>query len=254
MAKLVEKEVLIDYLTEAVREYQDKENSTTDTCKLGVSLRSFFWKRGFSCDYTGGCSKGVIVFSGMPFVIKFDSWDKSTDERGTECGRELEIYNEAVKRGLACFFPKTEYLCWAADINFYLQQKIDYQDSRIDNWEYRKAIRHIRQTVTDKMIDKFQKYLERNAPFYVRSISTRWIAAVISLYGKKKALQLEDFIIEMRINDMHDDNVGWYKKKPIILDFSGYYRRQEMIIRFSRGPPVYYIIRAMNFEAFCLFS
>lgn len=225
MAKSIEKVVLIDYLVEAVREYQDKEESSmTDTYELGAFLRSFLRKRGFSCDYTGGCSKGVIVFSDMPFVIKFDRWDEGTDERGTECGRELEIYNEAVKRGLACFFPKTEYLCLAADVNFYLQQKIDCQDADIDDWKYIKAIDTINRTVSYQMVSKFQKYLEQNASFYVRNISGRWIAAVISLYGKKKALQLEDFIIEMRINDMHGNNVGWYKKKPVILDFSGYYR------------------------------
>lgn len=224
MAKSIEKVALIDILTEAVREYQDKENSTTETYELGNSLCSFFKKKGFPCNYAEGCSKGVVVFSNMPFVIKFDSWDDSENERGHECGRELEIYNEAVKRGLACFFPKTEYLCWAADVNFYLQQKIDCQDADIYDWEYLKAIKTINQTVSDKMVNKFQKYLEQNSSFYVRHISRRWIAAVISLYGKKKAFQLEDFIIEMRINDMHRNNVGWYKKKPVILDFSGYYR------------------------------
>ena len=109
-------------------------------------------------------------------------------------------------------------------MNFYLQQKIDCQDAKIPLGEYRIAIQNINRTVSRKIVSKFQSYLEKEAPFYVRHISERWVSAVISLYEKKKALELEDFIIEMGINDMHGNNVGWYKKKPVILDFSGYYR------------------------------
>lgn len=224
MAKSIKKEVLVDCLMEAVRRYQEEGSSTTESYALGHSVHSFFKEKGYPCEYTEGCSKGVIVFSSMPFVVKFDSWDNNEGERGHECGRELEIYNEAVKRGLDCFFPKTEYLCHAADVNFYLQQKIDFQDANISSWEYQKAIKNINRTASDKMVNKFRRYLEQEAPFYVRHINGRWIAAVFSLYGKKKAFQLENFIIEMGINDMHGNNIGWYKKKPVILDFSGYYR------------------------------
>ena len=224
MSRKIDKQTMSDWLHDAVSLYQNAGDETTDTDNLGSYLRDYFKKHGVQCNYDCGCSKGVIVFISMPFVIKFDSWDSSEDKRGSECRRELDIYHEAVKRGLECFFPKTEFLCYVSDVNFYLQQKIDCQDANICDWKYREAIQKINRSVSKKIASKFQSYLEKEAPFYVRHISERWIAAVISLYGKKKALELEDFIVEMGINDMHGNNVGWYKKKPVILDFSGFYR------------------------------
>lgn len=221
MSKIIDKQTMSDWLCDTVTQH---EGDIANTEHLGNHLKWYFKTHGVNCEYDCGCSKGVIVFSSMPFVIKFDSWDDNEGERGHECGRELEIYNEAVKRELECFFPKTEFLCHVSDVNFYLQQKIDCQDANISSYEYLKAIKDINCTVSDKIVSKFQSYLEEEAPFYVRHISERWIAAVISLYGKKKALELENFIVEMGINDMHGNNVGWYKKKPVILDFSGFYR------------------------------
>lgn len=224
MKRIIDKQTMNDWLYNAVSSYQNADEDITDTENLGRHLRDYFRTRGVYCEYDCGCSKGVIVFASMPFVIKFDSWDENEGQRGSECQRELAIYREAVKRGLECFFPETEFLCYAADVNFYLQQKIDCQDAHIKTLQYRNAIQKINRTVSGKIVSKFQSYLENEAPFYVRNISVRWIAAVISLYGKKKAFELENFIIEMGINDMHGNNVGWYKKKPVILDFSGYYR------------------------------
>lgn len=224
MKKIIDKQTMNDWLYNAVSSYQNADKDITETENLGDHLRDYFRTRGVYCKYDYGCSKGVIIFDSMPSVIKFDSWDENEGQRGSECQRELAIYREAVKRGLECFFPETEFLCYVSDVNFYLQQKIDYQDASINNWQYRKAIQKINRTVSGKIVSKFQSYLEDEAPFYVRNISERWIAAVISLYGKKKAFELENFIIEMGINDMHANNVGWYKRKPVILDFSGFYR------------------------------
>lgn len=224
MSKIIDKQTMSNWLYNAVTQYEATVGDTADTEHLGNHLKGYFKTHGINCEYDCGCSKGVIVFSSMPFVIKFDSWDDNEGERGSECRRELDIYHEAVKRGLECFFPKTEFLCYVSDVNFYLQQKIDCQDANISTWQYLEAIQKINRSVSDKIVSKFQSYLEKEAPFHVRRISGRWIAAVISLYGKKKALELENFIIEMGINDMHGNNVGWYKKKPVILDFSGFYR------------------------------
>ena len=214
MKKTIDKQTMSDWIYNAVSSYQNANEEIADTDNLGNHLKDYFKAHGVNCKYDCGYSKGVIVFSSMPFVIKFDTWDDNKGERGHECGREFDIYQEAVKRGLECFFPKTEFLCYVSDVNFYLQQKIDFQDANICDWEYRKAIQKINRSVSKKIASKFQSYLEKKASFYVRHISERWISAVISLYGKKKALELEDFIID----------VGWYKKKPVILDFSGFYR------------------------------
>ena len=57
-----------------------------------------------------------------------------------------------------------------------------------------------------------------------RRLSREWAKLAISLYGKKTCKSLCDFIVEYGINDLHEENLGFKNNKPVILDFSGYYR------------------------------
>lgn len=59
---------------------------------------------------------------------------------------------------------------------------------------------------------------------YNRELDSLWSRMVISIYGKKMCKSLCDFIRENKINDLHCHNLGYKNNKPIILDFSGYYR------------------------------
>lgn len=59
---------------------------------------------------------------------------------------------------------------------------------------------------------------------YDRDLDTTWGKLVISLYGKQITKKLCKFIKEYKINDLHGANIGYKNGKPIILDFSGYYR------------------------------
>ena len=55
-----------------------------------------------------------------------------------------------------------------------------------------------------------------------------WYARVLQLYGKKFLKSFEKFSQEVRLNDLHDGNIGWRNGKPIILDYAGYCGRNNV--------------------------
>lgn len=191
-------------------------------CHLWQELKT----KGFHVSQAGGCSKYVLYFQDYPFVLKMDSID-SDGERGGECEREVELYEKAVELGLEKFFPKTELFCYLGDVPIIIQEKVDFSDCNIPSAKAHEIERIARLGLHDKLCYKIMDYLRDNADFRVRNISSRWLSACVRLYGKKVVFELEKFIIDNRINDLHGNNVGWLNSKPVILDFSGYWRSSE---------------------------
>lgn len=168
-----------------------------------------------------GASKLCLVFKKEDFVIKWareDSWESFNDEAMKEC----EIYQKAKEQGLEKLFPLTEFFGEINGIKFVMQEKIDYSCEdcpRITREKYKK----ISKTATEKIFTKMQKGFRINS-CYDRDLDSLWASMVITLYGKKVCKKLCAFIKENRINDLHTSNLGYKKNRPIILDFSGYYR------------------------------
>lgn len=181
---------------------------------------------GFRVYMENGCSKYVLYFTDYPFVLKMDSLNPEGN-RGGECEREVELYEKAVELGLEKFFPRTKLFCCLGNVPIIIQEKVDFADCNIPSEKYHKIERIARCEFHDKLCHKIMNYLRENADFRVRNISSRWLSACVRLYGKKTVFELEEFIINNRINDLHGNNVGWLNSKPVILDFSGYWRSRE---------------------------
>jgi hypothetical protein len=49
------------------------------------------------------------------------------------------------------------------------------------------------------------------------------MASALTLYGKRAVKEFCEFVIEERINDLHESNVGFLNGKPILIDFCGYW-------------------------------
>jgi hypothetical protein len=58
---------------------------------------------------------------------------------------------------------------------------------------------------------------------YARTLSHVWMASALTLYGKRAVKEFCEFVIEERINDLHESNVGFLNGKPILIDFCGYW-------------------------------
>lgn len=209
----------------------EARSSFTDTeSDDGWAFYLHLWQRlkteGFRVRQARGCSKYVLYFTDYPFVLKMDSID-SEGYRGGECEREVELYEKAVELGLEKFFPRTELFCCLGGVPIVIQEKVDFADCDIPSAKSNEIERIARCEFHYKLYNKIMNYLRENADFYVRNISSRWLSACVRLYGKKTVFELEKFIIDNRINDLHGNNVGWLNSKPVILDFSGYWRSNE---------------------------
>lgn len=204
----------IDFLfrdLEICHAWDSKSRITRKLQKLGIK----------DFEISAGVSKTAIIFPKHGIVFK---WCYQDNETIDEAAREVEIYNEAVKADLACFFPKTElYHCEGVAKKIAIQEKIDYSVSDMslkDYHRYQKIAKTVKDDIVQKVIDDFLKVKGH----YVRVLDSGWAAVAISIYGKKKVKNLCRFIQEHRINDLHCSNIGFKNKRPIILDFSGYYR------------------------------
>lgn len=160
-----------------------------------------------------GASKYVIIFTKKDYVLKW-SYDDSVET-------EFEIYGNALMANIAFFFPQTEWFYRKGDILFTLQQKIDYDCTKIPRRDFSKY-RKMTKTVSKDIIRKVEKGFRIPHCSYNRQLDGLWASVALSLYGKFAVKQLCDFIQKYRINDLHRGNIGFYNSKPIILDFCGY--------------------------------
>lgn len=180
-----------------------------------------------SCGYTkkqwyvsDGSSKMAIVFCKQKVVVKWCFHEDCVDE----AIQEVKIYQKAVEAGLAFFFPETEiFSVDGISKQVAIQEMVDYCARGIP-FHLEKRLCKIGKTVTPSMYNKVHDDIISIGGCYTRHINREWTNAAISLYGKKKVKALCQFLRDNGINDLHDSNVGYKNKKPVILDFSGFYR------------------------------
>lgn len=173
-----------------------------------------------------GASKEVLIFQTRGYVLKWS-------DRCRDCEREAAIYTEAVKQGLEQFFPETVKVADWTDprngqtISIVAQQIVDcntrHTSRQLDN-----RLSKITNTVPNvrhRQMDKAFKKADLNG--YCRDLSITWAKVVVSLYGKRKAIALCNFVNQFHINDLHRSNLGYIGVKPVLIDFSGYNVKDE---------------------------
>lgn len=170
-----------------------------------------------------GSSKICLVFDNKTdFIVKwtYDSYNNKNNQ--DESVKECIIYIAAKAEKLEFFFPKTEIFGQWGGVTVVIQDKVDYsvEECSVEKLSY---YQHISQTVTNKIFLKMENDFQIGS-FYDRELNPVWGKLVISLYGKKITKKLCKFIQKYGINDLHSENIGYKNDKPVILDFSGYYR------------------------------
>lgn len=204
---------------EEVKSLLDKLNLSRDmsTNRVRERLKNL----GYDCPAVRVChgvTKICLIFENTDFIVKWSyGYNCEIDESAKEC----DIYASAIEANLACFFPKTEVLGKWGEVTVIIQDKIDYcvEDCGYDK---RQHYQQIGRTVTDNIYNKMAFGFRTS--HWDRHLDETWAKMAISLYGKQVIKCLCDFIQKYKINDLHEKNIGYKNDKPIILDFSGYYR------------------------------
>lgn len=154
--------------------------------------------------FADGACKGVFCFQGIDWVIKFDYCNGNS-----YCGRELENYIAAKEAGLAHYFPETIALCNYDNIYFILQERCDCSEDEVQ----------------DVMFDSLKRRYEEwgdsvsNDDIWDEVYDIETHIALTCIFDDP---ELDDFVDERHINDLHTANFGKIDDHYVILDFSGY--------------------------------
>lgn len=166
-----------------------------------------------------GCTKITLLHETCPYVIKLtrEYHQHSKDH----VMLEYKMYNKAKKQGLEEMFPHTvlkgHYHFRNSAFTCVYQQKVTC------------CLDDIASNPSKQMSDlNILVHCKQASNFYVPKMNRTTMRLDFVKYmgyyhGKDKIRKLINFIWVNDIGDLHTGNVGFIKKKPVLLDFSGYF-------------------------------
>ena len=172
--------------------------------------------RSHGLEMFSGETRYCIASKDWDFVLKISRFDNVRDDYNAI---EFANYENACKLGIEKIFLKMwKFGTLDCGLDIYAQVRYSFAHSGIDNKKERKMRKQ-----TDKIrFCKIYRKSHENAYDGYR-ISNEWYARAYQIYGKQFMRKFERFTRDKCIGDLHDSNVGYLGKMPIILDFAGYH-------------------------------
>ena len=172
--------------------------------------------RSHGLEMFSGETRYCIASKDWDFVLKISRFDNVRDDYNAI---EFANYENACKLGIEKIFLKMwKFGTLDCGLDIYAQVRYSFAHSDIDNKKERKMRK---QTDKIRSCKVFRKSHENAYDGY--RISNEWYARAYQIYGKQFMRKFERFTRDKRIGDLHDSNVGYLGKMPIILDFAGYH-------------------------------
>lgn len=177
-------------------------------------LRKFC--RSHGVEMYSGETRYCITGKDWDFVLKISRFDNVQDDYNAI---EFTNYENACKLGLEKIFLKMwKFGTLDCGLDIYAQTRYSCAHSDLD---YNKEKKMRKQTEKVRSCKIFRKSHEHVYDGY--RISNNWYARAYQIYGKRFMRKFERFTRQKRIGDLHNSNVGYLGKMPIILDFAGYH-------------------------------
>lgn len=192
-------------------------------------------------NYRSGVTKVAIFFPNTDFVIKIpfggveeeeEEYDEEYDEYyGTGdytfapfqfaddletgddyCKVETIRYGHALdfddgKGEIAQLFARTSFIGYVHEYPIYAQPICESYSHRASKGNSQEIITSVVKTCREKKYNCF---------------NPDWLADVVKCYGEQVFNDLCSFIKDEGITDLHSDNIGYYKNKPILFDYAGF--------------------------------
>lgn len=172
--------------------------------------------RSHHLELASGETRYCIIGKGWDFVLKISRFDNVRDDYNAI---EFANYENACNLGIEKIFLKMWHFgTLDCGLDIYAQVRYSFAQSGIDRnkekklWEQTEKIRYCK---------IYRKSHEHTYDYH--RISDNWHARAYQIYGKQFMRKFERFTREHCIGDLHNSNVGYLGKMPIILDFAGYH-------------------------------
>ena len=199
--------------------------------------------------YDSGCTKGVLIFGELDYVIKIPfyssyyeeetEYNEETDEYEVICeggtceysfgGVEVEgfchdndwdycetesyRYIVAEKNGMAEHFAKTEYIGSVQSWPIYAQVRACMFCSQ-DSYDSRS-----KKNYSDEDRSRAQTLKQEH---FMPEIDEEWVIDFISFWGEEKLREFFKFCVEWEIEDLHRGNIGYVCGVPCLIDYSSF--------------------------------
>lgn len=177
----------------------------------------------FSYKYFFGASKVCIIPEGADYVIKIpfnSSWCDSEEEyydfnSATSddkrywdyCFAEVLFYNGAKREKVQKVFCKARLLGCVDDYPIYVQERaVTYYELKGENRE-------------DARTPNTRQYCHEKGFSCFNAI---WCADALEYYGQRTFNKMMSFIKSNHIGDLHDDNIGYIGRRPVLIDYSDF--------------------------------
>lgn len=186
-------------------------------CKLFADIRGI--------ELFHGATKGVISINGEDDVIFKCPFGKMTKINccGSEenvdftydyCELEWKNYIKSRNEFVNIFFAEVRYLktyvIGNIVLDFYIQEKARSFEMYGSSGEW-----------DDQTLNSASDWISKAYNLY--DVAVDWVADFLAYYSEEDFANLDDFLCDHDINDIHDGNIGYVGDRPVIFDYSGYY-------------------------------
>ena len=167
-------------------------------------------------EFCSGETRWCLFQNHWAEVIKIPRFDNVEDDYGAI---ELANYAKACDLGIErIFLPTRKIITLDSGCSVYAQTKFTIDHGNLDHRKSQRLNATIKNCVDKEICRK-----ARHGMYQHHRINREWFARAYQIYGKRFMLILEDFTKTNRIGDLHNYNIGWLGKQPIILDFAGFH-------------------------------
>lgn len=158
-----------------------------------------------------GETRCVIYHRSWDYVIKVDR----NFNCQYYCAAELRNYQKAQEYRVQQVLLPISKVCEVNGWKLYRQTRFDCQYAN-KSYKHRQLQKQCEEV---KRNERVLRYLHEN----LDRLDYNWLARVVQLYGKRFATSLSAWARECEVSDLHCNNIGFLKGKPIILDYAGYF-------------------------------
>ena len=160
-----------------------------------------------------GASRGVIVYNDFDWVVKF-CFREEVERKSYDFNEaEVQIYTDAVTKGLQDFFAEI----WCGGdfhgLTFYIMEKANTDPSEVDADFYSGVF---------EAYPCFYEY-ESTDEGEMNDDDVAGIANFFGNYGAhERVVELLNFCSYQYVCDIHEKNVGFIGERPVFIDYAGY--------------------------------